>query len=235
MREVELCERRHKFPVAFLFGTGTAHVENNVLVWVYLEKVAALVGEVARVAALLARWAYGVRRLVGNFASDSSPTMGGAVGKLFSNAPPGSEQGTPCLFCNIASAKDPNTTLLYQDEEYVVFRDIHPASTHHYLVVPKMHIRSVKGLTPADIPLVRRLIDIGQQVLLEKGGTLDSLRMGFHWPPFTSINHLHLHIISPMEQMSTLSKVIYMPGSAWFCPVDDAIAYIERTGTSPEA
>ncbi|KAM7294303.1 putative histidine triad nucleotide binding protein [Ixodes scapularis] len=121
------------------------------------------------------------------------------------------------------------------DEEYVVFRDIHPASTHHYLVVPKMHIRSVKGLTPADIPLVRRLIDIGQQVLLEKGGTLDSLRMGFHWPPFTSINHLHLHIISPTEQMSTLSKVIYMPGSAWFCPVDDAIAYIERTGTSPEA
>lgn len=67
MREVELCERRHEFPVAFLFGTGTAHVENNVLVWVYLEKVAALVGEVARVAALLARWAYGVRRLVGKF------------------------------------------------------------------------------------------------------------------------------------------------------------------------
>lgn len=65
LREVELCERRHEFPVAFLFGTGTAHVENNVLVWVYLEKVAALVGEVARVAALLARWAYGVRRLVG--------------------------------------------------------------------------------------------------------------------------------------------------------------------------
>lgn len=63
--EVELGERRHELAVAFLLRTGATHVENNVFVRVHLEKVAALVGEVPGIAAFLASWPYGVRRLVG--------------------------------------------------------------------------------------------------------------------------------------------------------------------------
>lgn len=154
--------------------------------------------------------------------------MGAMFGRFFSSAPAGSEQVSPCIFCNIAASLDPKTNLLYQDEDYVVFPDLHPHSTHHYLVVPKKHIKNAKMLTSADIPLVRRLIDIGKQVLVERGGSLDSVRFGFHWPPFTSISHLHLHVVSPLEQMSALSRFVFMPGSAWFCPVEDAIAYIEK-------
>ncbi|XP_049513112.1 uncharacterized protein LOC119466001 isoform X2 [Dermacentor silvarum] len=58
-----------------------------------------------------------------------------------------------CVFCKIIAGKDPKATLLYQDEDYGVFPDIHPASTHHYLVVPKKHVKNVKSLTHNDIPL----------------------------------------------------------------------------------
>lgn len=53
-------------------------------------------------------------------------------------------------------------------------------------------------------------------------------RFGFHWPPFTSISHLHLHVVSPLEQMSALSRFVFMPGSAWFCPVSFPYTYRNR-------
>uniref|UniRef100_A0A131XAW9 Adenosine 5'-monophosphoramidase HINT3 n=1 Tax=Hyalomma excavatum TaxID=257692 RepID=A0A131XAW9_9ACAR len=134
-----------------------------------------------------------------------------------------------CIFCKIATGKDPKSTLLYQDEDYVVFSDIHPASTQHYLVVPKKHMKSVKSLTRSDIPLVNRLIEIGKHVLEQRGGSTDSLRMGFHWPPFTSISHLHLHVIAPVAEMSMLARVIFMPGTPWFCLVEDAMDYLEKS------
>ncbi|XP_076363843.1 uncharacterized protein LOC143253611 [Tachypleus tridentatus] len=33
--------------------------------------------------------------------------------------------------------------------------------------------------------------------------------LGYHWPPFTSVKHLHLHIIFPVSEMSVLSKLIF--------------------------
>uniref|UniRef100_A0A224YWX9 Adenosine 5'-monophosphoramidase HINT3 n=1 Tax=Rhipicephalus zambeziensis TaxID=60191 RepID=A0A224YWX9_9ACAR len=133
-----------------------------------------------------------------------------------------------CIFCKIAAGKEPKTTLLYQDEDYVVFSDIHPASTHHYLIVPKKHVKDTKSLTRSDIPLVNRLVEIGKQVLAQHGGSMDSCRMGFHWPPFTSISHLHLHVIAPTDDMSMLARLIFRPRTPWFCLVEDTINYLEQ-------
>lgn len=158
-------------------------------------------------------------------------SMGALMGKASTDSTNAPETGRQdgCIFCNIVEGKDQKTTLLYQDEDYVVFPDIHPAATHHYLIVPKKHFKNVKSLTYNGIPLLNRLVEIGKQVLEQRGGSLDSSRMGFHWPPFTSISHLHLHVIAPTAEMSTLGRLIFMPGSAWFTTVEEAVAYLERT------
>nr|XP_037271218.1 histidine triad nucleotide-binding protein 3-like isoform X1 [Rhipicephalus microplus] len=144
------------------------------------------------------------------------------------------ESEDTCIFCKIAAGKEPKTTLLYQDEDYVVFSDIHPASTHHYLIVPKKHVKDTKSLSRTDIPLVNHLVEIGKQVLEQCGGSMDSCsyelsrRMGFHWPPFTSISHLHLHVIAPVADMSMLARLVFWPRTPWFSLVEDTISYLEQ-------
>ena len=48
------------------------------------------------------------------------------------------------------------------------------------------------------------------------------IRMGFHWPPFNSIKHLHLHVIFPETSISIVGRLIYRPGSFYFATVFDS-------------
>lgn len=50
-------------------------------------------------------------------------------------------------------------------------------------------------------------------------GTVIFFRMGFHWPPFNLIKHLHLHVISSTNQMGLLARGIFWPNSYWFVTV----------------
>lgn len=52
---------------------------------------------------------------------------------------------TKCIFCKISAGTE-NTELLYNDDEIVVFQDIKPAAKHHYLAIPKAHIKDAKHL-----------------------------------------------------------------------------------------
>jgi len=47
-----------------------------------------------------------------------------------------------------------------------------------------------------------------------------STRTGFHWPPFNTVHHLHLHVISPIEKMSGIRKLMFPnPNNYWFVSV----------------
>ncbi|XP_064606527.1 adenosine 5'-monophosphoramidase HINT3-like [Liolophura sinensis] len=124
-----------------------------------------------------------------------------------------------CVFCKICRGESPETKIYYQDEELTVFMDHKPATTHHYLVCTKQHIPDPKVLRKSDMGLVERMMNVGMQVLQENDGDTGDVRMGFHWPPFNAICHLHLHVISPQRQMTLISKAIFMLNSLWFVSV----------------
>lgn len=54
-----------------------------------------------------------------------------------------------CLFCQISSGKIPSE-IFYEDDDIVMFHDIHPQAPVHFLVVPKKHISSVDALSEED-------------------------------------------------------------------------------------
>lgn len=63
------------------------------------------------------------------------------------------------------------------------------------------------------------MVDTAKRVLEGLGGDLKDVRLGFHCPPFNSIKHLHLHCLSPVENMSFLHKLMFRPNSWWFSSV----------------
>ena len=120
-----------------------------------------------------------------------------------------------CIFCKIA-AKEDETQLIYEDEEIAVFPDRKPAAKHHYLVVPKEHYGNPKSLHSETYKLVERLFEVGTKVLQDNQADLNDALCGYHWPPFNSIQHLHLHVISSRSQMGFFARQMHKPNSFWF-------------------
>lgn len=58
-----------------------------------------------------------------------------------------------------------------------------------------------------------------RQLLSSKGVNMDDVSYGFHWPPFNSIDHLHMHAIAPASKMRFTAKIVFKPINLWFCTV----------------
>ncbi|XP_044743124.1 histidine triad nucleotide-binding protein 3-like isoform X2 [Chrysoperla carnea] len=125
-----------------------------------------------------------------------------------------------CIFCRICDNLE-NNEIVYSDEKVIAFHDIKPVAKTHLLIVPRVHIKNAKTLASTDKELVEHLVDVGKQLLNNsENGKLDDSLIGFHWPPLTSINHLHLHVISPASEMNLLHWLQFKPNSYWFVSPD---------------
>ncbi|KAK5880194.1 hypothetical protein CesoFtcFv8_023246 [Champsocephalus esox] len=113
-----------------------------------------------------------------------------------------SESDTTCIFCLISNGQDKDTQVIKHNNELVCFRDIYPAAPHHYLVVPIQHIHSCFSLHRGHVDLVKRMAEMGKAVLQDQGITnMEDISLGFHQPPCTSVDHLHLHVLAPRSQI----------------------------------
>ncbi|XP_026844174.1 histidine triad nucleotide-binding protein 3 [Drosophila persimilis] len=130
-----------------------------------------------------------------------------------------------CLFCNIASGQDAATKLEIETDEFVIFRDIKPASTHHYLAVTKQHYSSLKSLNKSHDGLVTRMEEGLKRFLEDKGISETDALFGFHLPPFITVGHLHMHAIAPRSEMGFFARMMFRP-SAWFKTTNDAHLYL---------
>ncbi|XP_068189896.1 adenosine 5'-monophosphoramidase HINT3-like [Antennarius striatus] len=135
-----------------------------------------------------------------------------------------------CIFCKIVN-NEIETELLHCDEEISCFRDIRPGVPHHYLVVPNKHVGNCKSLSREHVPLVKRMLETGKDILQKNNVTdLTDVRFGFHWPPFCSVTHLHLHVLAPVSQMGFMSRIYYRLNSYWFVTADQLIEHLNSKG-----
>lgn len=62
-----------------------------------------------------------------------------------------------------------------------------------------------------------------RELIRKKGVVLSDVSYGFHWPPFVSVRHLHMHAIAPASRMSFVSRCIFKPANIWYRTVSAII------------
>ena len=77
--------------------------------------------------------------------------------------------------------------------------------------------------------MIEKMAELGKQVLTEKGGSVEDVRMGFHWPPFLMVRHLHMHVISPASRMGWLHRnIVFRTDSLVFTSPTATLDYLRK-------
>lgn len=107
------------------------------------------------------------------------------------------DSGAPTIFDKIISKEIPST-IVYEDEAVLAFRDISPQAPVHVLVIPKLH----DGLTELGKAEKRHEEILGKllhaaKIVAEKEGISDGFRVVINSGASAcqSVYHLHLHVL----------------------------------------
>jgi histidine triad (HIT) family protein len=102
-----------------------------------------------------------------------------------------------CVFCKLAKGEI-NSDIIYEDDEVIAFRDIHPQAPHHILVIPRRHIATLNDASPEDANLMGKLTLTAQQVAKELGVAEDGYRlvMNCNGHGGQTVFHIHLHLLA---------------------------------------
>ncbi len=100
-----------------------------------------------------------------------------------------------CLFCKIIAGEIPSAKV-YEDDLVLAFRDIAPQAPTHILVIPKVHIPSVDGITGENSSLVAHIFEIIPQIARQEGLT-GGYRVVSNCggDAGQTVPHLHFHIL----------------------------------------
>ena len=100
-----------------------------------------------------------------------------------------------CIFCKIIKGEIPSIKV-YEDEEFIVIKDVNPQAPVHLLAIPKEHFASVAELNDERAvvvgKMVKKLAEIAGANGLDDGFRIITNK-GKHG--CQSVAHLHLHLL----------------------------------------
>lgn len=100
-----------------------------------------------------------------------------------------------CIFCKIVTGEVPSNKV-YEDDEMLVFKDIHPQTPVHLLVIPKKHISSLADITEEDYGLLGRMMGMAH-LFAAKAGSTNGFRTIVNTGEVgrQDVYHLHIHVL----------------------------------------
>ena len=103
---------------------------------------------------------------------------------------------TECLFCRIIAREIPSEPV-YEDADVYAFRDIHPETPTHALIVPKRHITDISVAEAEDGALLVALVRAANEIARREGVASSGYRLVSNVGPDAgqSVFHLHLHLL----------------------------------------
>ena len=110
------------------------------------------------------------------------------------------------VFARILRDEIPSTRV-YEDDEFIAFRDISPAAPTHILVIPRRHgVTGPADLGDDDTGWVGRMVVIATRIAAQEGLDASGYRLLFNngADAGQEVAHLHLHILGG-KRLSTLA------------------------------
>ncbi|MFR0822333.1 MAG: histidine triad nucleotide-binding protein [Clostridia bacterium] len=101
-----------------------------------------------------------------------------------------------CVFCKIIKGEIPSDKV-YEDEEFLAFRDIQPAAPIHILVIPKKHIAMLTDLQPEDEIMIGKIYTVINKIAKQEGFEKQGYRVIANCGKDSGqeVMHIHFHIL----------------------------------------
>lgn len=101
-----------------------------------------------------------------------------------------------CIFCKIAN-KEIKSSIVFEDEDFVVFKDINPVADVHLLIIPREHVKSLLEIEKIDDSKLKKMFTLINKMAQETGISKDGFRIvtNIGEAACQSVDHLHFHII----------------------------------------
>lgn len=100
-----------------------------------------------------------------------------------------------CIFCKIVAGEIP-AQVVYEDETCFVFKDIHPKTKVHLLIVPKVHIETVLDMEQTHSPLFGDLFYCSKKVADMLGIKGYKLQINVGKDGGQEVFHVHVHLMA---------------------------------------
>lgn len=101
-----------------------------------------------------------------------------------------------CLFCKISHKLLP-ADVVWENDDLIVFRDIHPKAPVHVLIVPKKHIVSLAQVEESDGDLLAKLLlgvrETAPKLKIDTDGYRTIINTRSHGGQ--EVDHLHIHLL----------------------------------------
>ncbi|MDO9333719.1 MAG: histidine triad nucleotide-binding protein [Dehalococcoidales bacterium] len=101
-----------------------------------------------------------------------------------------------CVFCKIIAGQIPSD-IVYHDKTVIAFKDIHPVTQVHLLIVPREHIAYLTDLTEKQSTLVGHMILVANELARQTGIAEKGFRVVINVGSEGGqmVPHLHLHLL----------------------------------------
>ena len=102
-----------------------------------------------------------------------------------------------CLFCEIVEKRIP-ADIIFEDNDLLAFKDIHPVAPQHYLLIPKQHLTSLNEFNEDHIflggKLLYRAAALAKELKFDEEGY--RLVSNCQTSAGQSVFHLHFHLLA---------------------------------------
>ena len=98
-----------------------------------------------------------------------------------------------CIFCKIISGAI-HAKRIYEDADFIAFHDIKPLAKVHFLIVPKLHVKTLKDCDVSHQVLLGKALLLAPKLAAEQGLAGFKTLINTGREGGQEVFHLHAHI-----------------------------------------